>query len=190
MRTAAYGIGGSVFAMGSIDALGGAAIIQYGALAILGGMVLYLLRYAVPAILKSQREERETFLESQREERERFLTAQERSRHDFCEALAGGLEVDRLHGNSHIWGQATGRPIAETPFCAPTRATDLPWLFLLACGREAATGLQGGCASLPLPGHNPQARPTSPPDWLLECGPNYGMTYTDLLRCWCGYSPE
>ena len=89
MKIVAYGICGSVFVMGSADALSGPAIVQYGALAILGGAVLYLLKYAIPAILKSQQEERTELLASQKEERRRFLETQERSRQGFCQALAG-----------------------------------------------------------------------------------------------------
>lgn len=86
MRLAACGIFGSVIAMGSADALSGPIIVQYGALAILGGAVLYLLKYAIPSILKAQKDERTA-----------LLADQERARHDFCEALAGvSRSVDNM----------------------------------------------------------------------------------------------
>lgn len=76
MKLAAYGICGSVFAMGSVDALGGPAIVQYGALAILGGTVLYLLKYTIPALLKRSDKELQ-----------RHLEAEERSRRDYIACL-------------------------------------------------------------------------------------------------------
>ncbi len=76
MKFATLGIYGSVFVMGSADALSGPAIVQYGALAILGGTVLYLLKYTIPALLKRSDQELK-----------RHLEAEERSRRDYIACL-------------------------------------------------------------------------------------------------------
>lgn len=76
MKLATIGIFGSIFAIGSADILSSPAAIQCGALTILGGAVLYLLKYTIPALLKSQESELK-----------RHLEAEERSRKDFTDCI-------------------------------------------------------------------------------------------------------
>lgn len=65
MKFAAYGIFGTTLGFGAIDAVSGPVAVQYGALAILGWVVWYLLARAMPALMRAQEKEREAFLESQ-----------------------------------------------------------------------------------------------------------------------------
>jgi hypothetical protein len=84
MKFAVIGIFGSVFAMGSAD-----PVVQYGALAILGGAVLYLLKYTIPALLKRSDQELK-----------RHLEAEERSRRDFIACL--GRQNSHLGPGDHL----------------------------------------------------------------------------------------
>ena len=74
MLRPAYGF---LLGTGMLATLPTSLFIQGGALAILGWAVWYLLARAIPAILKSARDERVLFLE-----------AQEASRREFMESLA------------------------------------------------------------------------------------------------------
>jgi hypothetical protein len=88
MKFAAYGIFGSTLAMDLADILSAPQAVQYGALAILGWLVWYLLARSFPAHIRSQKEDRAAFLAAQKEEREGFLAAQAEARRDFRESLA------------------------------------------------------------------------------------------------------
>lgn len=89
MKIAAFGILVVTSGMGVGEFLDGPMAIQYGALAILGGMVCYLLAWTLPSIIQAQRDQRVDFLKAQAEERATFLEAQEATRHDFRDSLAG-----------------------------------------------------------------------------------------------------
>jgi hypothetical protein len=71
VKIAAYSILGSTLAMTSSDAFSGPAIVQYGALAILGGTVYYLLKHTIPSLIKG------------------FLEEQKSTRDDFRSSLSG-----------------------------------------------------------------------------------------------------
>lgn len=96
MKFAAYGILASTSSMSVNDLLGGPLAIQYGALAILGGILCYLLGWTLPTIISAQAAQRTDFLASQSEDRkaalattEATLAAAEATRHDFRDSLTG-----------------------------------------------------------------------------------------------------
>ena len=89
MKFAACGILASTSGMGVNDFLNGPMAVQYGALAILGGILAYLLGWTLPSILSAQRDQRTDFLAAQAEDRAAHSEAAEATRHDFRDALAG-----------------------------------------------------------------------------------------------------
>jgi hypothetical protein len=89
MKLSAYGILATTSGMGVTDLLDGPLAIQYGALAILGGILAYLLGWTLPAIIGAQRDQRTDFLAAQVAASERAAEAARATRHDFRDALAG-----------------------------------------------------------------------------------------------------
>jgi hypothetical protein len=75
--------------MGINDFLNGPMAVQYGALAILGGILAYLLGWTLPAIIGAQRDQRTDFLAAQAEAATAASEAARATRHDFRDALAG-----------------------------------------------------------------------------------------------------
>lgn len=87
MRFAAYGVLSSVLALDLGSAIG-APQIQYGALAILGWMVWYLLAKAFPQHIESQKADRDAFLKAQKEGREAFFEEQATTRMEYQKSFA------------------------------------------------------------------------------------------------------
>jgi hypothetical protein len=88
MKIAACGILATTSSMGVTDLLDGPMAIQYGALAILGGVAAYLLAWTLPSIIGAQRDQRTDFLAAQAEDRKAHSDAAAATRHDFRDALA------------------------------------------------------------------------------------------------------
>jgi hypothetical protein len=74
--------------MGVSEFLDGPMAIQYGALAILGGILCYLLGWTLPSIIGAQRDQRTDFLQALAERDEVAMEAAKATRHDFRDALA------------------------------------------------------------------------------------------------------
>ncbi len=72
MKWAAYGILLSVGTIGSSSLVKGPAMLQFGALSLLGWIVWYLLVRAFPSHIKAQADERAAFLKAQEEARDDF----------------------------------------------------------------------------------------------------------------------
>ena len=89
MKLAACGILATTSGMGVTEFLDGPMAIQYGALAILGGILCYLLGWTLPSIIRAQREQRTDFLEALAQKDEATRIEQAAVRHDFRDALAG-----------------------------------------------------------------------------------------------------
>ena len=89
MKLAAFGILATTSGMGVSEFLDGPMAIQYGALAILGGMVCYLLGWTLPAIIKAQAAQRTDFLAALEASDARSRVEQDAIRHDFRDSLAG-----------------------------------------------------------------------------------------------------
>jgi hypothetical protein len=97
MKLSALGILATTSGMGVNDFLAGPLAIQYGALAILGGILCYLLGWTLPSIIGAQRDQRTDFLQALESERKVSLETQDAIRHDFRDALAGVSQaVDRM----------------------------------------------------------------------------------------------
>jgi hypothetical protein len=94
MKITAYAILASTSGMGVNNFLEGPDAIQYGALAILGGSLFYLLVWTLPSIIAAQASQRTDFLAAQDKDRDVFLEAQKATRHDFRDSLAG---ISRAH---------------------------------------------------------------------------------------------
>lgn len=88
MKLAAFGILATTSSMGVNNFLAGPMAIQYGALAILGGILCYLLGWTLPSIIGAQRDQRIDFLKALADERDAASRVQAATRHDFRDSLS------------------------------------------------------------------------------------------------------
>jgi 5-bromo-4-chloroindolyl phosphate hydrolysis protein len=87
MKILALGIFASVSGIGA-GAVAEDVFIQYGALAILGGILCYMLVWTLPTIVNASAAQREDFLAAQKEDRKVALEAAKATRHDFRDSLS------------------------------------------------------------------------------------------------------
>jgi hypothetical protein len=97
IKVCALGILASTSSMSAAELLDGPMAIQYGALAILGGILCYLLGWTLPSIIKAQRDQRTDFLQALAERDKMSIETERAMRHDFRDALANvSRAVDRM----------------------------------------------------------------------------------------------
>lgn len=88
MKLIAIGILATSTGMGITEFLEGPTAIQYGAIAILGASLAYVLCWTIPALLKAFADQRTDFMASSEASNKMALEAAKATRHDFRDSLS------------------------------------------------------------------------------------------------------